>query len=148
MMATLFVYGPNAGDWEACAKEAEYKVPPPRDHELINQLIELEREADASRLLDIGEEAEVDWEKMADRAALRLQQIAQGEIVGAKAFEVNALKEIINRGHGKIGTKLDKDEERKVIILPALGFGEQTHIEQTVCPNCGEVLYDPDLVDA
>jgi len=147
-MATLFVYGANAGDWAACAEEAEYKNPPPRDHKDINELIEKERGADANRMFDAADDVEVDWEKMADRAAQRLNQIAQGNITGAKAFEVGALKEIINRGHGKIGTQVVDDEKQKVMILPALGLGQEAHIERTVCPNCGEVMYDPEGLDA
>lgn len=144
--ATLYVNGPSAGQWEACAEQAGFKpgeYPSPADPR-VRTLIsseggvppELAPEARAE-LEDpfaiIAREAakpDINWDVIPNLENLMVQ-ILVGE-KKASAGQVSLLRELIARKHGRVGEGKD-NQQMNVMLLPALS-PDGKYFE--VCPRC------------
>jgi len=78
-------------------------------------------------------QADEKWELLAKEVMPIWRNIAMGN-VEANATQRQVLQNILDRGFGKAGQKVDvmEEEEVRVVVLPALGAGAGLHI----CPRC------------
>lgn len=132
-LAWLFVHGPAElrGEWEASSKAAGYVRPPRRDSKQINELIR-QFESEANMVADVLAQADaLSWEELAERVRPVLAAVAAGKAY-ANTQQMAALKEIVQRGEGKVGTKQQDAQDVGVVVLPMLGEGMDAHL----CPSC------------
>jgi hypothetical protein len=154
-MAILYKRGPAElqGNWQAAAHAAGFKrVPGKRNErivaafEKVGAAIPMEEEdieewlADAAKeqekeVLDLPELPDSDdpaaWKAVWRRVEPYYRKIASGQQPGTPA-QVQLLKEISLRAHGKPGAKREEEKEAGVLVLPALG----SRRGMKVCPVC------------
>ncbi len=167
-MAWLFVNDAEVtGDWHAAARKAGYKRAPRLDLLPLRQLIldgggkpppvewlDTRKPAVPDTLaeppetdpldlthLDLPDpddpDAEAKWKALAKKLLPTWRAIAQGEMDVSPTQRL-VLKDILDRGFGRVGTKKPEEAQLGIVILPAL----RDAATMRVCPRCRATLPD------